>query len=285
MENEENVIKETKSTKVPNLLTAICWLNFIGLGYMLFITLYFAANIEPKTLIYYSILFSIVGIISNIGLLSMKKWALYAYTIICIGNWSVSSSIGEVNYISVIFSAITLIVVWSYENKMEGSKYFNEKINGLFRTLFKTIGQKQNTVDNNKIDLNVPLDNTIISYNESNQREIEKSIYGNKIKERNQIKEKSYINRHKLVIPVLCVWSFIHTLMVLRLFAKNYLPAYRIDGGGWIFTTERFYPFTVNFRGHKGYFDIRFYDYTEYFVYVGGVWMIYFLYKYLKGNK
>jgi len=47
---------------------------------------------------------------------------------------------------------------------------------------------------------------------------------------------------------------------------------------------DKFYPFTYNERPAMWDYDIRVYDYTEYFVYVGGVWMMYLLYRYFKGK-
>ena len=95
----------------------------------------------------------------------------------------------------------------------------------------------------------------------------------------------------KMVVSILCIWSFIHTYLLLKTFRIGTVEFY--DAGSLIYRKhvsqmEEFYPFTfvedttsnANFPNHN--FDLRFYDYTEYFVYVGGVWMIYFLYRYLK---
>lgn len=100
--------------------------------------------------------------------------------------------------------------------------------------------------------------------------------------------------KEKIVISVLCVWSFIHTYLLITNYTKVIHNPYFSEE---ISSRQLFYPFTSYlYKGSRGYmlgtiseqfqnFDLRFYDYTEYFVYVGGVWMIYFIYRYLKVSK
>lgn len=78
----------------------------------------------------------------------------------------------------------------------------------------------------------------------------------------------------KMVITILCLWTFLHTFLLLRNIDSKY--AYRVlfsEGDTNPLRIQRFYPFTGT---------IIFYDYTEYFVYVGGAWMLFFLYRLLK---
>lgn len=57
---------------------------------------------------------------------------------------------------------------------------------------------------------------------------------------------------------------------------------YYHTGDSFFLKNQLFYPFTnventVNIRN----FDLRFYDYSEYFVYVIGAWMCFYLFKFL----
>lgn len=100
--------------------------------------------------------------------------------------------------------------------------------------------------------------------------------------------------KEKIAFVFLCMWSFFNTYLLITYYTKvihNHSFSEELN------TRQLFYPFTLYFHEGStgiGYgkateqfqnFDLRLYDYTEYFVYVGGVWMIYFLYKYLKINK
>ena len=102
----------------------------------------------------------------------------------------------------------------------------------------------------------------------------------------------------KILFVVLILWCFIHTFLLLRSFPVRYMELYpQIDnreGMMKVAPSEKFYPFTrIDDKYDKNNssewsiynFDLRFYDASEYFVYVGGVWMIYFLYRFLKGSK
>lgn len=94
--------------------------------------------------------------------------------------------------------------------------------------------------------------------------------------------------KEKMVISVLCVWSFIHTYIIIKnnsgfgsFVGESGIRILLIDGKPEMTNpSDYFYPF---YRGI--YFwssTIRYYDYTEYFFYVGGAWLIYFLYRFLK---
>lgn len=84
----------------------------------------------------------------------------------------------------------------------------------------------------------------------------------------------------KIVISVLSIWSFVNAYVLLKYFGGD---SFKKEWVIKIYQRDLFYPFTSspNFRKY----DIRFYDYIEFFVYVGGAWLIYLLYRYFKGNK
>lgn len=69
----------------------------------------------------------------------------------------------------------------------------------------------------------------------------------------------------RIIISTLLIYTFIN-LVVLLLASSS--GEYRL---------EYFYPIYYHFS--DSIFEV--YDYTEFFVYVGGVWLIYFLYKFL----
>lgn len=74
--------------------------------------------------------------------------------------------------------------------------------------------------------------------------------------------------RKKKVIAILSVWTFIHTiLLVAGIISDNDLAT---QGG----------QFCPNDYGSGNMYDI-----TEFLFYVGGAWLWYFLYHYLKSDK
>lgn len=92
--------------------------------------------------------------------------------------------------------------------------------------------------------------------------------------------------KEKIIIVVLCVWSFIHTYLLL-----THLQRFVLDlrNGNEVQSLDLFYPFTLYWGQYTNLrivvvhnFDLRFYDYTEYFIYVVGAWMLYFLLRFLK---
>lgn len=96
------------------------------------------------------------------------------------------------------------------------------------------------------------------------------------------------LERDKKLVSALCIWSFIHTYIIIRN-NSGYESAYsqglkllRIDGDVKLTNpVELFYPFYA-WRSLFLYSRIEMYDYTEYFVYVGGAWLVFLLYKYLR---
>lgn len=96
-------------------------------------------------------------------------------------------------------------------------------------------------------------------------------------------------NKQRVIISALCVWSFLHTFILLR-FIRVITIQLIISYSSVVVTPyEKFYPFTfIDYtRGDckeefiSRNFDMRFYDFSEYFFYVAGAWMIYYLYRYL----
>jgi|SRR5665647_258269 len=96
-------------------------------------------------------------------------------------------------------------------------------------------------------------------------------------------------NKHRVLISALCLWSFLHTFILLR-FIRVVAVVLDTAGPNKAYSPyDMFYPFTFNgyyysrsnaeIISHN--FDMRFYDFSEYFFYVGGAWLIYLLYRFL----
>lgn len=81
------------------------------------------------------------------------------------------------------------------------------------------------------------------------------------------------ISQKKKVIAFLSVWSFVH--FTLFIFGYN-----RWTGD----ESKYFFPITDDFW-NNGHFEVEYYDMTELIVYVGGAWLIFFLYYYLNEDK
>lgn len=101
----------------------------------------------------------------------------------------------------------------------------------------------------------------------------------------------------KVIVAILSIWTFIHCyliLMAINLPEKIKMP-YVVNGRFRVFyfvKTDFFYPFTTMEGGNTGIhsigcytYDIRYYDYTEFFVYVAGAWLCFLLYKLLSPKK
>lgn len=88
--------------------------------------------------------------------------------------------------------------------------------------------------------------------------------------------------RDKLVISALCIWSFLHSYLIIRSHQFEYLEDHGLKyiHGKRFSPSSEFYPFTNNLESY--WFDVRYYDFTEYFVYVVGAWFIFFLFRFLK---
>ncbi len=105
----------------------------------------------------------------------------------------------------------------------------------------------------------------------------------------------------KVLLAILSIWTFINCFLMIQ--AINYpkeisflaatteeIP--RGNEDGWVRyvlnKSDKFYPFT-DFSTYKGtyseYFNVIFYDYSEFFVYVAGAWLLFLLYKLLSPKK
>lgn len=89
-------------------------------------------------------------------------------------------------------------------------------------------------------------------------------------------------NNDQFLLSVLSIWTFVHACL-LGLNYKTSSFQTRIPGAwrGDYLTIDRtpeekFYPFT---SGIETAFDIRYYDFSEFTVYVLGAWLIFVLYK------
>ena len=97
--------------------------------------------------------------------------------------------------------------------------------------------------------------------------------------------------KEKVIVSSLCVWSFIHSYVIIRnnsgfgSVESQGMKVLLIDGSPEVINpVEYFYPI-YKWKYYFLHAEISYYDFTEYFFYVGGVWMIYFLCRYLKSNK
>jgi hypothetical protein len=99
----------------------------------------------------------------------------------------------------------------------------------------------------------------------------------------------------KVLIAILSIWTFIHCYLML--IASNYPEKALVWVTYWgqsveqyYKKTELFYPFTkkedfYHYHYMTRSFDLRFYDYSEFFIYVGGAWLCFLLYKLLSPKK
>lgn len=87
---------------------------------------------------------------------------------------------------------------------------------------------------------------------------------------------------NKIVVAILSMWTFLHTYLII----KSQNESMDIQGikmtldGQRLFPNNAFYPFSSNF--YSDTFNVAYYDFSEYFVYVGGAWLIFFLFKYFQ---
>ena len=111
----------------------------------------------------------------------------------------------------------------------------------------------------------------------------------------------------KIIVVVLIVWSFIHAFLLIKnidIIKNNVAGTFQF----YEHTIKRaptyyFFPFTKQIYvqlydtsdglHHYSYsegtawgnFNTDFYDYTEFFVYVVGAWMLFFIYRLLKPRE
>lgn len=102
---------------------------------------------------------------------------------------------------------------------------------------------------------------------------------------------KTVTQKEKIAIVLLCIWSFLHTYILINNITGHWITS-RLNGLKYVKLdkvslkpSDLFFPFTLDDSKGIPIFEFRIYDYSEYFVYVGGVWMIYLLYRYLNGSN
>ena len=86
--------------------------------------------------------------------------------------------------------------------------------------------------------------------------------------------------KQKIMVVILCIWSFIHTFLFLKNIVNIVEGVYTYKRETPMGTLSLSYPLTSGFYPFTGH--LAYYDLTEYFLYVGGVWMLFFLYRFLK---
>ena len=106
--------------------------------------------------------------------------------------------------------------------------------------------------------------------------------------------------KNKVIKSVLMVWTFLNLFLLILNFSTIKSGKFIIDGQLYK-TTDNFYPITYIYffdkNSHIGeeiyvlyptlkseLFILKYYDFSEFFVYVGGVWLVYFLINYIKKN-
>ncbi len=107
------------------------------------------------------------------------------------------------------------------------------------------------------------------------------------------------IKKDRILVSALIVWTFIHSYLILKTFNntddRHPIGKYKdpISLGfpeDFLITSmsvnrkDVFYPFTKDLGVIEltcGNFELDFYDYTEFFVYVFGAWGLFFIYKLL----
>jgi hypothetical protein len=97
--------------------------------------------------------------------------------------------------------------------------------------------------------------------------------------------------KNKILISVLIVWTFLNIFLLILNFSTIKSGGFDINGRIY-YSTDNFYPITYVYKldENSSYdrvlkselFILKYYDFSEFFIYVGGVWLIYFLIKYIK---
>lgn len=103
-----------------------------------------------------------------------------------------------------------------------------------------------------------------------------------------KISQNVLSQKEKVKIAALLLWSFVHSYIIIR---NNIGYGSTVQQGIKLLIIDKhpvmenpveyFYPLYM-WKHFFLYSEICYYDYTEYFVYVVGAWLIYFLYRFLK---
>jgi hypothetical protein len=97
----------------------------------------------------------------------------------------------------------------------------------------------------------------------------------------------------KVLIAILSIWTFIHCYLMLKTvnYPENISAPHLWLGqinSNVLVKTDLFYPFTSKINNTEllsGSFNLAYYDYSEFFVYVVGAWGLFLLYKFLRSKK
>lgn len=78
--------------------------------------------------------------------------------------------------------------------------------------------------------------------------------------------------RQRIVVSCLIVWTFIHTFFLIAGYYEGEKDRF-----------DKFFPF----MSWRNYFSdmIRYYDFSEFFIYMGGAWMTFYLYRFINNKK
>jgi hypothetical protein len=97
----------------------------------------------------------------------------------------------------------------------------------------------------------------------------------------------------KVIVAILSIWTFMHCFLMLKTvnypehIRAPYIWVGEIKYFDWV-KTDLFYPFTGKRNDTEllsGWYNLDYYDFSEFFVYVIGAWGLFLLYKFLRLKK
>ncbi len=101
--------------------------------------------------------------------------------------------------------------------------------------------------------------------------------------------------KDRIITSALIVWTFLHCFLMLKTINNsNQIKTSFLFFGKYkerdLHKTDLFYPFTKMEENKVMFwitdnFNLNFYDYTEFFVYIGGAWGLFFIYKLLSKKE
>ena len=90
--------------------------------------------------------------------------------------------------------------------------------------------------------------------------------------------------KDKVLVAILSIWTFIHCYLMIIADKAPLVKLHSRDYPTWSWDhdkTSYFYPFTYEKLLALENFDLRVYDFSEFFVYVVGAWGLFLIYKFL----